>query len=114
MPRLNKFRVKVETGDKGIDEPVRFNFNNHLLPLEDIVGGTQPGEFFEGGFEVRSVPHSMALVGPDKGEWSLKKVIVDFECENTPPYSVEFPELELNDTTELDIWKDPPLPTFDV
>ena len=114
MPRLNKFRVKIETGDKGTDEPIRFNFNNHLLPLEDIVGGTQPGEFFEGGFEVRSVPHSMALVGPDKGEWSLKKVIVDFECENTPPYSVEFPELELNDTTELDIWKDPPLPTFDV
>ena len=63
---------------------------------------------------MRSVAHSMTLVGPDKGEWSLKKVIVDFECENTPPYSVEFPELELNDTTELDIWKDPPLPTFDV
>ena len=114
MPRLNKFKVRVETGVKGIEESVRFNFNNHLLPLEDVSGGTKPGEIFEGGYEVRSVAHSMSLVGPDKGEWSLKKIIVDFDCENTPPYSVEFPAIELDGTTELDIWKDPPLPTFDV
>jgi hypothetical protein len=56
----------------------------------------------------------MTLVGPDKGEWSLKKVTVDFECENTPPYSVEFPAVELDETSEMDIWQDPPLPTFDV
>ena len=114
MPRLNKFRVKLETGENGIAEPVRFNFNNHLLPLEDISGGTQSGEIFEGGYEVRSVAHSMTLVGPDKGTWSLKKVTIDFDCENTPPYSVEFPPVELDDSTELDIWKDPPLETFDV
>jgi len=114
MPRLNKFKVRVETGNKGMQEPVRFSFNSHLLPLEDISGGTQSGEVFEGGYEVRSVAHSMTLVGPDKGEWSLKKITVDFECENTPPYSAEFPAVELNDATELDIWKDPPLPTFDV
>ena len=114
MPRLNKFKVRVETGDKGIEEPVRFNFNNHRLLFDDVSGGTKPGEIFEGGYEVRSVAHSMSLVGPDKGEWSLKKIIVDFDCENTPPYSVEFPSTELDGTTELDIWKDPPLPTFDV
>ena len=97
-----------------MEEPARFSFNSHLLPLEDFSGGTNPGEICEGGYEVRSVAHSMALVGPDKGEWSLKKITVDFECENTPPHSAEFPAVELNDTTELDIWKDPPLPTFDV
>jgi len=43
----------------------------------------------------------------------LRKVIVDYECENAPPYSVEFGEVKLDETTELDIWKDPPLPTFD-
>jgi hypothetical protein len=56
----------------------------------------------------------MTLVGPEKGMWSLQKIKVDFECENTPPYSVEYPAVELDETTELNIWKDPPLPTFDV
>jgi hypothetical protein len=55
----------------------------------------------------------LALVGPKKGEWLLRKVTVDYECENAPPYSVEFGEVKLDETTELDIWKDPPLPTFD-
>jgi len=114
MPRLNKFRVRIETGDKGMEEPVRFCFNSHRLPLEDVSGGTETGEVLEGGYEVNSVTHSMTLVGPDKGEWSLKKVTVDFECENTPPYSVEFPAVELDETSEMDIWQDPPLPTFDV
>ena len=114
MPRLNKFRVRVETGDKGMQEPVRFSFNSHLLPLEDLSGGTKPGETLEGGYDVNSVAHSMSLVGPEKGTWSLRKVIVDFEVENIAAYSVEFPAVELDETTELDIWKDPPLPTFDV
>ena len=82
MPRLNKFRVRIETGDKGVEEPIRFNFNSHLLPLEDVSGGTQAGEVFEGGYEVRSVAHSMALVGPDKGEWSIKKIDKSVKLKN--------------------------------
>ena len=114
MPKLNKFRVRLETGDHGMEEPARFSFNSHILPLEDLSGGTKPGETLEGGYDVNSVAHSMALVGPEKGKWSLRKIVVDFEVENTPPYSVEFPAVELDETTELDIWKDPPLLTFDV
>ncbi len=114
MPKLNKFRILIETGSKGIDEPARFSFNSHVLPFEDLSGGTKPGEILEGGYTVSSMAHSMALVGPEKGAWSVKKIKVDFECENTPPYSVEYPAVELDETTELNIWKDPPLPTFDV
>ena len=114
MPKLNKFKIYIETGNKGIEEPARFCFNSHVLPLEELSGGTKPGETHEGGFDIRSVAHSMTLVGPEKGTWSLRKVIVDFEVENIAAYSVEFPAVELDETTELDIWKDPPLPTFDV
>jgi hypothetical protein len=56
----------------------------------------------------------MTLVGPEKGTWSVKKIKVDFEVENTPPYSVEYSAVELDETNELNIWKDPPLATFDV
>ena len=114
MPKLNKFRVRLETGTNGMEEPARVSVNNHLLPLEDLSGGTQPGETLEGGYDVNSMCHSMSLVGPENGKWSLKKIIVDFECENTPSYSVEFPAVELDESTEVDIWKDPPLATFDV
>ena len=66
------------------------------------------------GYDINSVAHSMTLVGPEKGTWSVKKIKVDFEVENTPPYSVEYSAVELDETTELNIWKDPPLETFDV
>ena len=114
MPKLNKFKIYIETGSNGIEEPARFCFNSHVLPLEDLSGGTKPGETLEGGYDINSVAHSMTLVGPDKGTWSVKKIKVDFEVENTPPYSVEYSAVELDGTTELNIWKDPPLATFDV
>jgi hypothetical protein len=114
MPKLNNFKIRIETGSKGIQEPARFCFNSHVLPLEDLSGGTNPGEVLEGGYSVNSVAHSMTLVGPEKGTWALQKIQVDFECENTPPYSVEYSAVELDETKELNIWKDPPLSTFDV
>ena len=114
MPKLNKFKIYIETGSNGIEEPARFCFNNHVLPLEDLSGGTKPGETLEGGYDINSVAHSMTLVGPEKGTWSVKKIKVDFEVENTPPYSVEYSAVELDETNELNIWKDPPLATFDV
>ena len=89
MPRLNKFKVRVETGNKGMQEPVRFSFNSHLLPLEDISGGTQPGEVFEGGYEVRSVAHSMALVGPDKGMEALELIAFKRQAEKRKKESHE-------------------------
>ena len=113
MPKLNQFKIRIETGNPGMEGLVLFNINSHQIPFENVSGGTGAGEVFEGGFEVNSFAHSLALVGPKKGEWLLRKVTVDYECENAPPYSVEFGEVKLDETTELDIWKDPPLPTFD-
>ncbi len=114
MPRVNNFKVKIETGDTGTTDTAQFNFNNHKLPFDDPKGGTGAGETFEGGFEVNSFAHSLSLVGPEKGSWHIKGITVDYDCADTPPYTVRFGEVTLDETTEVDIWQDPPLPAFDV
>ena len=93
---------------------MRFAINSHTLPFQNVQGGTGPGETFEGQFEVNSFAHSLTLVGPDQGKWDIKKVTVDFNCEYTEPYSVTFGETTLDDTNQLNIWQDPPLPAFEV
>jgi len=114
VPKLNKFKIEVETGEVGTEGPVRFCINNHTLPLDNPQGGVGPGETFTGEFEVRSFAHSMTLVGPEKGEWNIKKIKVDFDCENVEPYSALMGEVALDSTTEVNIWRDPPLPVWDV
>lgn len=114
MPKLNNFKVKIETGDQGTQGPVQFNINNHTLPFENPTGETGAGGVFEGGFNVNSFAHSLTLVGPEEGQWHIKRVQVDFDCESVKPYSVTFGEVTLDDASQLDIWQDPPLPTFDV
>ena len=114
MPRLNHFKIKIETGDHGLEEPVHFAINGFKLPFEDFTGGTGPGEMFESGFEVNSFPHSMTLVGPESGNWKIKKIALEFDVDGTDPYSVTFGEVALNETNEINIWQDPPLPSFDV
>ncbi|QPJ65762.1 MAG: helicase [Candidatus Nitrohelix vancouverensis] len=114
MPKLNKFKVTVETGDKGTEGPIHFCINNHKVPFEEVKGSTAPGETFEGEFEVNSFAHSLTLVGPEKGEWEIKKMKVDFEPDLNEPYAVTFGAVTLDETTEVNIWKDPPLPVFDV
>ena len=114
MPKLNRFNVKVETGESGCSGPVLFSINGHSVAFENVQGGTGPGEVFEGDYEVGSFAHSLALVGPKEGKWDIKQISVDLNCESTPPYSIKFGKVELDETTELDIWQDPPLPTFSV
>jgi len=114
MPKLNRFKIEIETGETGTDAPVHFTINNHKLPLEETQGGVGPSETFSGGFEIRSFAHSLTLVGPESGHWDIRKMKVDYDCENTPPYSVVFGAVTLDDTTEVNIWQDPPLPIWDV
>ena len=114
MPKLNTFKVKIETGSTGIGEPVRFCINNHTLPFEDIKGSTEAGEVFEGKFDINSFAHSLTLVGPDEGDWHINKITVDFDCENTEPYSVNFGAVVLTPSNQVNIWQDPPVLAFDV
>tara|TARA_B100000686_G_scaffold208213_1_gene215120 strand:+ start:565 stop:909 length:345 start_codon:yes stop_codon:yes gene_type:complete len=114
MPRLNYFRIKIETGDTGLNEPVHFAINGFKLPFDDFKGGTGPGETFESRYEVNSFPHSMTLLGPENGSWNIKKMLLDFDVDGLEPYSVTFGEMVLTEFNEANIWQDPPLPTFDV
>lgn len=114
MPKLNQFKIKIQTGDFGTDEPVHFNVNGFKVPFENGTGGTNPGETFEASYEVNSHPHSLVLVGPDNGTWAIDKMTLDFDVEGSEPYSVTYGELKLDDLHNVNIWQDPPLPTFDV
>jgi hypothetical protein len=114
MPKLNRFTIEVETGEIGADLPVHFTINNHKMPLEDTQGGVGPTQIFSGGFEIGSFVHSLTLVGPETGQWDICKMTVGYDCEHTPPYSVTFDAFKLDETTEVNIWQDPPLPTWDV
>ena len=114
MPKLNNFSIKIETGNVGINEQVKFGINGFPVPFENGVGGTGPSQVFEASYEVNSFPHSFVLMGPDKGTWVIKKISMNIQCQDVEPYSVMFGEVTLDEKLELDIWKDPPLPSFDV
>ncbi|MFQ5444766.1 MAG: helicase [Nitrospinales bacterium] len=114
MPKLNNFKVTIETGDRGTPGPVMFTINGHTVPFETVEGSTEPGQTFIGGFEINSFAHSLALSGPEKGEWNIRQMKVDYNCQDFEPYSVTYGAVTLDETTDVNIWKDPPLPTFDV
>ena len=114
MPKVNTFKVKVQTGLQGMSEPVHFNFNNHNMPFENVTGSTEAGEIFEGSFEVNSFAHSLTLCGPKSGKWGIEKITVEYDCENEKPYSVKFGEVNLDEATEVNIWHDQPVLAFDV
>ena len=113
MPKLNRFTIEIETGETGTDLPVHFTINNHKIHKEDPQGGVGPVENFSGGFEIGSFAHSLTLVGPESGHWESRKSKLDYDCEHTPPYSVFFGAVTLDETSEVNIWQDPPLPTWD-
>ncbi len=114
MPRVNSFKVKVKTGQQGMLEAVHFNFNNHKLAFDNVVGSAESGKNFEGSFEVNSYAHSLTLVGPVKGKWEVENITVEYNIENEKPSEVHFGAVTLDESSEVNIWQDPPVPAFDV
>ena len=114
MPRVLTFKVKIETGKQGPDEQVNFCFNGHKMPFDNVKGSNEPDSNFEGSFDVNSFAHSLTLVGPEKGTWEIEKIRVDFECEGEKPYTVNFGAVTLDETTQVNLWQDSPVPAFDV
>jgi hypothetical protein len=114
MPKVNTFKVTVQTGQQGMSENVHFNFNNHKMPFEDVIGSAESGKTFEGSFSVNSFAHSLTLVGPESGKWEIEKISIEYDCESEKPYTVHFGRVTLDETTEVNIWQDSPVPAFDV
>ena len=46
--------------------------------------------------------------------WEIEKIRVDYECEGEKPYTVNWGAITLDEPSEVSLWQDPPVPTFDV
>lgn len=115
MPRLNTFKLKIKTGERGFTgQAPEFKMNGHRMPLGNFEGSAAPGGECSGGFQPYSFAHSLTLVGPTSGEWDIERIDVSYEVANEPPYSAIFGKVTLDPDTELNLWQEPPLPTFDV
>jgi len=114
MPRIERIDIAIKTGAQGTTSPVTFQFNGHQLAFEDVSGGTGESETFEGGFELNSFAHSVALNGPEAGSWDVEEIRVSYGLGDSEPYEICFGKIQLDETNAVDIWRDPPPPTFDV
>ena len=112
MPKVNSFKVSIQTGNNGIAEPVLFNFNSHKMPFNNIEGSVESGQSFSGDFDVQSFCHSLTLVGPDSGTWDIESISVEFVCDGEQPYSVNYGAVILDETTEVNLWRGPPAKSF--
>ncbi len=113
MPRVTELQLVIETGDVPLEQPVILVFNNHPIPVPADSGGTGAGETFEGRFRPNSFAHSVALQGPEAGEWAVNGVTVTYRS-GADEWTVRWGAVTLTAETAVDIWEDPPLPSWDV
>ena len=113
MPLVKTVKVEITTARRDVDWPVMLEFNGHQLPF-DTVDEVDESHVFRGGFTPNSFAHSVLIVGPETGEWEISGLQVTYDPMGHDPYTVHFGEITLDSETSLDIWQDPPLPTFEV
>lgn len=116
MPKLNQFKLEIKTGTLPGPEKPSFSINGFPLDFDDTEGSTEPGATFTAIGSPNSFPHSLVLMGPERGQedWDVASVTATFECERMEPYVVRMGAITLDDNANLNIWHEPPLPTFDV
>lgn len=116
MPRLDTFTLEITTGKRPGPEKLGFNINGFPLDFDDVEGGTGRGETLNATGSPQSFPHGLALVGPTQGcePWDIESVTVTYNCGGMDAYTVHLGAVTLDDESNLDIWHEPPLPTFDV
>lgn len=114
MPRLESFRLKIKTGEKSFDGPLKYSINGFPLDFEEVQGGTGAGETAEVMGEPQSFPHTLQLIGPESGEWEIETIEATYHCQAEPPYSVHFGKVVLDDSSDLNIWHPRPPKVVDV
>jgi len=111
MNKVDTVHLVIRSGAVGTSSAVRMRFNGHVVELTRINGGTGPGETFEGQFHVRSVAHSVSLLGPDLGRWEIEGIVARYE--GVEQLTRELGPLALEPGGEADLWNAPG-PTFEV
>ena len=116
MPKLTQFKLEVKTGTNPGPENPSFSINGFPLEFEETEGTAEVGATFTAVGSPNSFPHSLVLMGPEAGEsnWDIESVTATYECANMDPYVVCMGATTLDDNANLNIWHEPPLPTFDV
>ncbi|MFP6598188.1 MAG: helicase [Candidatus Hydrogenedentota bacterium] len=116
MPKLNEFKLEIKTGTNRGPEKPSFSINGFPLEFDETDGGTEAGATFTAVGSPNSFPHSLVLMGPERGEpdWDIETVTATYECDSMETYVVRMGAATLDDNANLNIWHEPPLPTFDV
>ncbi|MFP6582023.1 MAG: helicase [Candidatus Hydrogenedentota bacterium] len=116
MPKLNQFILEVTTGTNPGPEHPKFSINGFPLEFDECEGSTEAGATLKAVGCPNSFPHSLVLKGPEEGQpnWDIEGVVATYECNLMEPYVVRMGAITLDDESDLNIWHEPPLPTFDV
>lgn len=116
MPKLDTFTLEIKTGQRPGPENPTFNINGFPLEFDEREGGTGSGETLIATGHPYSFPHALALVGPEDGgePWDIESVEATYTCAGMEPYTVYMGAISLDDDSSLNVWHEPPAPTFDV
>lgn len=116
MPKLDTFTLEIKTGERAGPDTPMFNINGFPLEFDEVEGSTEPGEVLKATGNPYSFPHALALMGPDEGAepWDIESIRATYHCANLEPYTVRLGSVTLDDESNLNIWYEPPPPTFDV
>ncbi|MFT7622936.1 MAG: hypothetical protein ACI9WU_002111 [Myxococcota bacterium] len=115
MPRIDDVEVRISTGARGIEGPPVLVFNGHLIPVRVEEGGTGSGEHFVGVARPNSFAHSVQILGPEPGTeaWDIEKMEIVYRAPGEE-WTVRWGAVSVDDDANVDIWDEPPLPTWDV
>ena len=116
MPKLTQFKLEITTGTSPGPENPQFSINGFPLDFDETEGSTEAGATMVAVGAPNSYPHSLVLVGPEEGspDWEITSAKITYDCDNMEPYEVCMGKATLDDNANLNIWHEPPLPTFDV
>lgn len=114
MPRLDSFQLDIRTGNAGGPEELHYSINGFALDFENANGSTKSGDVVKVTGSPQSFPHSLTLTGPSEGAWDIEGITATYTCAGEEPYTIELGAITLNDDSDLNIWYERPLPTFDV
>ena len=114
MPKVRTIACEIKTGDVGTTSDVYLAFNGHPVQFSAPTGGTGATETFAGTFAAMSVAHSVTLLGPAEGAWHIDEIAVTYELDVGKPYVVRYGAITLDSNNQVNIWAEPPRPTFDV